>query len=145
MTHSKTWVLTGKQFEDFRPKKEQNQSPRLFNNTSSLKTTNLCDIYCARYKIVSLGPENSIEMFKKSSFPLKKKFWPLFSHTTEQDRLHGKIYNGPQRLPTKQVYALCLCKFVQALRLFLQYLRGLYKQTFQKGYLPCDYGLIFGL
>ena len=62
---SKTWVLTGEQFEEFRRKKEYKPNSRPFRNTHwitrPLITTTYSDNICASYKIISLGPKRLLK------------------------------------------------------------------------------------
>ena len=81
----KTWVLTVKQFEDFRQKKEQRQNSRPFRNTlwnTRPRNTIVHSYnYCASFKINSLGPKRLLKtqnLEKKAIFPfgllVKKTF-----------------------------------------------------------------------
>ena len=45
---------------------------------------------------------------KKATFPVKKKFWPPFSRTLEQDKCQGKNCKGPQGLLTFTVQVISL-------------------------------------
>ena len=33
---------------------------------------------------------------KKATFPVRKRFWPIFSSSIERDKSQGRICNGPQ-------------------------------------------------
>ena len=76
---STTWVKTGRQFEDFRRKKEQKQTSQPFKITTKetrpLNTTLYSDNYCAGHKIISVPPKRLLktETFeKKAIFSVKK-------------------------------------------------------------------------
>ena len=84
---SKTWVSTGKQFEDFRRKEEQKHNSRPFKitpwNKRPLKTTVYSDTYCESYQIISLGPKSflktqNFDNKKRVPFQWKKEFGLFF-------------------------------------------------------------------
>ena len=73
-----------------------------------------------------LGPKNLLktQIFeKKAIFPLKKRFWPIFSRNIQHDKCRGTFYKGPQG---------ALTIIVQTIRTFVWHLRGRQSQTFQK-------------
>ena len=60
---------------------------------------------------------------KKANFPVKKRFWPIFSKTIECDRPQGTIYGGSRGI---------LTIFMEVTGIILQHLRSCLKHKFLK-------------
>ena len=59
------------------------------------------DHYWVWYKMKSVGPRrllNSKIFGKKADFPVKERFWPIFSHFIEHNKGHEIFFEGPQGL-----------------------------------------------
>ena len=67
-----------------------------------IRVTKVFDIYRANDKMISSGPQRSIEtnLSKNSSFLCEKKFWPFFPRIIECDSPKGTLYKSPQAIFT---------------------------------------------
>ena len=72
------------------------------------ESTNFFDEYCANHKIISLGPNKSIEtnFSRNSCFRDDKCYWPTFHRIIECDKHQGTNDKGSQALPTITVELL---------------------------------------
>ena len=55
------------------------------------------DKHCASYVFVSVGPKTLLktQIFEKQAlFPVKIRFWPIFSRIIECNKTHGKVCKG---------------------------------------------------
>ena len=66
------------------------------------------DIYCATYKLISLGPKISLEtnVSKKGYLPSDKKISPTFIQLIECNKPQRAIYKVPQGFGTITVEVL---------------------------------------
>ena len=59
--------------------------------------------------MVSLGPKRLLKtqnFGKKANFPVKKKFWPIFSRIFDCDKHQGKNCYGPKGILISTVEAI---------------------------------------
>ena len=110
---SKTWVLRGKQFEDFWRKREQKQNSRPFKstpwNTRSLNTTNYSDKFCASFIILFVTHRRLLTNanFWKKGFSSNGKYSrPIFSHILKNGKPRETSYKSPIGFVTIIVYVI---------------------------------------
>ena len=85
---------------------------------SLYRSSRFFDHYWVCYKMKSLGPRrllNSQVFGKKADFPVKKRFWPIFSHFIE--------HNKGQEIFLRD-HRFCLTIILQVIKVYLWDLRG---------------------